>query len=52
MLETDQASTHPCTRIQGYLFASDIKMYTRICLGDVYSYSELTNRHDIAVSHV
>ena len=23
------------TMVQGYLFASDVKMYTRICLGDV-----------------
>ena len=41
-------------RIQGYLFARDINMCTRICLGDVLFIhcinGVLTNRHDITNS--
>ena len=39
------------SKIQGYLFASDIKMCTGFVLVTFYSYSALTNRHDIAICH-
>ena len=40
------------SKIQGNLFASDIKMCTGICLGMYHSYSALKQTHkNITISH-
>ena len=45
--------THCITRLQEYLFASDIKMCKAICLGDVpFINSTLTNSYNNTTGHV